>query len=646
MIKIAMIGAGSVVFSRNLTGDILGMPEFKDATIAYMDVDKERLEVAGNLCRKVAKAVGANPTIETTMDRKKALKGADFVINMVQIGGFDSTLVDFEIPRKYNLNFTIADTTGPGGFFRALRTFPMLSGMCQDMMEVCPKATLLNYSNPMSMNMQTVFRTSNIRAVGLCHSVQGTFDQLMGYIGEKSDQVAFTCAGINHMAFYTKMEKDGVDLYPRLFAAMNDAKIYNTNKVRFELMKRLGHFITESSEHNAEYNAWFIPRGKETIDRFGVPIDEYLRRCDGIVDEFERLRVFSRSKEEMKTVCRSHEYGSTIIHSIVTGTPSVIYGNMPNNGLIDNLPKTAIVEGPTLVDRTGLHFAHVGELPPQLVGYMQNHITQHELFIRAAMEGRRDHVYQACMFDPLTAATMSLDQIVEMCDELIAAHGDALPKLNAKTLVPTSGKKFPKVDPKTLRKSWDLAHAAAKKLKAEATKHYIKEWQVLGAFPAAKEGFINLNEKFQVEADFAKRKDGSVDLKATYASGARQAMSAGAGASKSTTDKLAWKKVTANNGHVDFDQCIGRHEYAAAYAYAEIESVHAREAVLTCGSDDGIKIWINGEVVHENETGRGYQPADDMATVRLKAGTNRVFVKVVNYVAGWGFGVGIPAANF
>src|SRR4051794_13780893 len=214
-----MIGAGSVVFSKNLTGDILGFEEFKDATFSYMDIDAERLDVGANLCRKVARAVGANPKIEATLDRREALRGADFVINMVQIGGFDSTLVDFEIPRKYGLNFTIADTTGPGGLFRALRTYPMLAGLCRDMMEPCPKAMLLNYSNPMSMNIQTITRTSDVKTVGLCHSVQGTLNQLMSYIGEKPEDVAFICAGINHMAFYLKLEKNGEDLYPRLFEA-------------------------------------------------------------------------------------------------------------------------------------------------------------------------------------------------------------------------------------------------------------------------------------------------------------------------------------------------------------------------------------------------------------------------------------------
>ena len=471
MIKIAMIGAGSVVFSKNLTGDILSYPEFAHATLSYMDIDQERLHVGAKLCRKVGQALGASPTIQATCDRRQALAGADFVINMVQIGGFDSTLVDFEIPRKYGLNFTIADTTGPGGLFRALRTYPMLKGLCEDMSAVCPKAVLLNYSNPMSMNMQTITRTSEIVAVGLCHSVQGTLDQIMGYLGEDPATVAFTAGGINHMAFYLKLEKDGQDLYPRLFEAMATDEHYKTNKVRFELMRRLGYFVTESSEHNAEYSAFFLPHGPEQVKKYDVPIDEYLRRCDGIVDEFARMQKFVETDEKLE-VKRSHEYGSTIIHSIATGRPSVVYGNMPNRGTISNLPATAIVEAPTLVDRAGLAHTTLGALPPQLVGYMYPHVTQHELFIRAAMEGRRDHVYQAAMADPLTAATVPLDRIVDLCDELIAAHGlkkdgGYLPDLDAKkTLVPTSGRAYAKVNPADLRASWDAAHTAKKKADA------------------------------------------------------------------------------------------------------------------------------------------------------------------------------------
>ena len=619
MIKVAMIGAGSVVFSRNLTGDILGMPEFKDAHIVYVDIDKERLEVAEKLCRKQATAMGVNPTISATMDRREALKGADFVINMVQIGGFDSTLVDFEIPRKFGLEFTIADTTGPGGLFRALRTYPMLSAMCKDIEQLCPHATLLNYSNPMSMNMQTVFRTSSIRAVGLCHSVQGTFNQLMGYLGEDPKEIAFTCAGINHMAFYLMMEKHGQDLYPRLFEAMNDPKHYNSNKVRFELMRRLGRFVTESSEHNAEYCPWFIPHGREHSAKFDVPMDEYLRRCDGIVDEFDRLRTFARGPEPVKEVCRTHEYCSTILHSIVTGTPSVIYGNLVNGGTISNLPRTAIVEAPTLVDHSGLHHAQIGELPPELVGYIQPHVTQHELFIRAAIEGRRDHVYQACMFDPLTAATLRPDQIVEMCDEMIAGHGDLLPKLEKKSLVPGSGKSFPVVDGRKLRASWDAKQT-------ESVKESLKDWHILGPFPGATAGRITLDETTPVDA--ALRPDGSPDLKATYP------MAGG--------KPLAWKSVQANKkGFIDLAAELGPKDWCNAYGYTEVESIHAREAVLTCGSDDGIRIWVNGKLVHSIETSRPFRAASDQVVVRLNAGRNRILVKVDNYTAGWGFGVGL-----
>lgn len=620
-----MIGAGSVVFSKNLTGDILSYPEFKNATFSYMDIDADRLEVGANLCRKVGAALGAEPKIEATLDRRKALDGADFVINMVQIGGFDSTLVDFEIPRKYGLNFTIADTTGPGGLFRALRTYPILKSMCRDMEELCPSAILLNYSNPMSMNMQTIYRTSSIQGVGLCHSVQGTLRQLMGYIGENPQDIAFLCAGINHMAFYLKLQKNGADLYPRLFEeSINNPAVYNTNLVRFELMKRLGYFVTESSEHNAEYSAFFIPHGQEMIQKFAVPLDEYLRRCDGIVDEFERMKKFSRSDEPIQ-VHRSHEYGSTIIHSTVTGNPSVVYGNMPNKGSIGNLPETAIVEVPTLVDRNGPQLATVGELPPQLVGYMQPHVTQHELFIRAANEGRRDYVYQACMFDPLTAATLTLDQIVQMCDELIAGHGDYLPKFDAPTLVPTSGGKFGEVDPKVLRKSWDDTQ-----FKENAD--MIRNWQIIGSFKSRMPGEISLNLKTPVEEDFNKAGHGVIDSKATY---------------DADGQTLGWRAAaTAKRGWLDFSKLIGQIDWCVHYAYTEIESIHPRESVLKIGSVDGVKVWLNGQVVHTREGVRGYVKDQDQVPVHLKAGVNRLLVKVGNCKGKSRMSVSVPKANF
>lgn len=619
MIKVAMIGAGSVVFSKNLTGDILSFPEFKNATISYMDIDRDRLEVGAQLCRKVAAACGAQPTIEATLDRRAALDGADFVINMVQIGGFDSTLVDFEIPRKYGLNFTIADTTGPGGLFRALRTYPMLAGLCREMSELCPDALLLNYSNPMSMNMQTIFRTSDVRAIGLCHSVQGTLNQIMGYIGEDPQDVSFVCAGINHMAFYLKLQRDGQDLYPRLFSAMNDPEIFRKNPVRFELMKRLGYFITESSEHNAEYNAWFIPHGKGMIERFDVPIDEYLRRCELIVDEFERMKVFGRSDQPIE-VHRSHEYGSLIMHSMATGQARVVYGNMLNRGVITSMPEDAIAEAPTLVDRNGPRFVKVGALPPQLLAYIQPHVAQQELFIRAAMEGRRDYVYQAAMFDPLTAATLTLDQIVDMCDELIAAHGDLLPALDAPTRVPTSGKSFSAVDAPALRESWNAA-------KTRIADEYIRKWHVIGSFPSPTPGDVSLQQRTCIEDELSRNENGRLDLQLVHRAGDAY---------------LKWGKATSGKcGFVDFSEAVGRDEWCVGYAYTEIESTHAREATFRCGSEGGIRIWLNGRMVHDHEARRSYCRDSDEFIAHLNAGVNRILVKIDNYTGIWGFGLGI-----
>jgi alpha-galactosidase len=630
VIKVAMIGAGSVVFCKNLTGDILSYPEFRDATFSYMDIDPDRLEVGAALCRKAAKALEASPRIEATTDRRQALAGADFVINMVQVGGFDATLIDFEIPRKYGLNFTIADTTGPGGLFRALRTYPVLRGLCRDMEAVCPNAVLLNYANPMSMNMQTVTRTSGVRAVGLCHSVQGTLNQLMSYIGEKPEEVSFVCAGINHMAFYLRLEdRKGNDLYPRLFEAMNRTDVYHSNRVRFELMKRLGYFVTESSEHNAEYSPYFIPHGPEAVHRFAVPIDEYLRRCDGIVEEFDRLKRCSQTNEPTE-VRRSCEYGSTIIHAMTTGKPAVVYGNMPNRGAISNLPADAIAEAATLVDRAGLRFTTVGDLPPQLLAYMHPHVMQHELFIRAALEGRRDHVYQAAMFDPLTAATLPPDRIVEMCDELIAAHGfekegGCLPDLDAKrSRVPSSGKAFMRVDAKALRAAWESR-------RNHLLQSFITEWQIIGPFPSEPGKRNGLELRTPVEDELALRGDGSVDRKATHCSGDQTIRRAGARADAC--------------GFVDLGAALGRQDWVVAYGYAEVESAKAREATIRCGSDDGIKVWLNGTVVHVNEVGRTYCPGGDAVPVSLKAGVNRVLVKVDNYTAGWGFGVAVVGSK-
>jgi alpha-galactosidase len=627
MINVAKIGAGSVVFSKTLTGDLLSFPEFRDATFTYMDIDQERLDVGAALCRKIAKGMGANPTIKATLDQREALKDADFVIVFVQVGGFDNTLTDFEIPRKYGLRFTIADTTGPGGLMRALRSYPFYRDLARDAQELCPNAYILNYTNPMSMNMLSLTRNGHDRSVGLCHSVQGTFNQLMGYLGEKPDDVAFACAGINHMAFYTRIAKGDVDLYPRLFEAMDKPEVYKTNKVRFELMRRLGHYVTESSEHNAEYSPWFLPHGQAFVERYDVPIDEYLRRCDGIVDEFARMKVLAASEDAMAHNV-SLEYGSQIVHSIATGTPRVVYGNMPNSaGQLASLPKTAIVELPTLVDRSGLKHVAVGELPPQLIGYMFPHVTQHELFIRAAMEGRRDHLYQAAMYDPLTAATVPPDKIVEMIDELIAGHGfegegGFLPKLDAKkSLVPTSGKQFSPPTPQALRASWD---AAQRQASADA----LCNWQVIGPFTSPTPDVVPIDTGFEIEATIAR--GGAVAFAPSYAS-------------------KSWTHASpCQRGLIDARAALALKDASprdVVFATADVESVHARDAVLKVGSDGCLKVWLNGRVVHSHAGQKRAMPNVDVP-VHLEAGTNRLVVKACAGAKGWRWGVLVPRATF
>ena len=441
MIKITMIGAGSMVFSRNLTGDILSYPEFHDATICYMDIDPVRLAAAEGWGRRVAAGVGAQARFQATTDLDAALSGADVVMIMLQVGGLGATLLDFEIPRRHGLNFTIADTTGPGGLFRALRTYPALVRLCRGIRAHCPRALVINYSNPMSMNMAVLREEGIASAVGLCHSVQGTADRLTWYLGLKPGELQFECAGINHMAAFLKLEYRGKNLYPQLFQCLENAEIVKHDRVRFDLLRRLGYFMTESSEHHAEYNPWYIPHGRETVSAMEVPIDEYLRRCDESEKEFAAL-VASAGDLTPLAHKPSPEYGAKVIYGYFCDKPQIVYGNMPNRGAIGNLPPHAIVETPTCVGGGVLRLTAVGDLPLPILGYVQPHVVQHDLFIEAVKTGRRECIYEACLFDPLTASVLTPDDMVTMCDELIAAHGSGMPRLTRQfphTSVPVCG---------------------------------------------------------------------------------------------------------------------------------------------------------------------------------------------------------------
>ncbi|MBU6334805.1 MAG: alpha-glucosidase/alpha-galactosidase [Chloroflexi bacterium] len=428
MRKITFIGAGSTVFARTLMGDILSFPELADTTLTLFDIDEERLRTSETVARRVASALGVTPRIEATTDRRRALADADYAISMIQVGGYrPGTVVDFEVPKRYGLRQTIADTLGIGGIMRGLRTIPVLLEMCRDMEDVCPDVTFLQYVNPMAMNCMAIARASRIRTIGLCHSVQGTAEQLAHDIQVPIEAINYVCAGINHMAFYLRFERDGVDLYPEIRRVLAEDRVPDWNRVRYEVFRRFGYFVTESSEHFAEYVPWFIKRDRsDLIEEFNVPLDEYIRRCERQIAGWHEMRA-RLEQDATLDVRRSHEYGSLIIHSMETGTPRVVYGNVPNGHLITNLPADCCVELPVLVDRSGLQPTAIGALPPQLAALMQTNINVQQLTVEAALTGRREHIYHAAMLDPHTAAELSLDQICSLVDDLIAAHGDWLP---------------------------------------------------------------------------------------------------------------------------------------------------------------------------------------------------------------------------
>ena len=430
MPRIAFIGAGSTVFAKNLLGDILSFEELAESTIALFDIAEDRLATTEIVAHKAAESVHANPRITATTDRREALDGADYAICMVQVGGYQPcTVTDFEIPKRYGLRQTIGDTLGIGGIMRGLRTVPVLLDICRDMEAVCPEATFLNYANPMAINCAALARLTPIRTVGLCHSVQGTAEELARDIRVPVDEIDYLCAGINHMAFYLKFaHKNGEDLYPRIRQVIEEGRVPEKNRVRYKMLEHLGYFVTESSEHFAEYVPWFIKRDRpDLIAQYNIPLDEYLARCEDQLAKWDDLRQRQEDQQEPLGVLRSSEYCSFIIHSMETGEPSVVYGNVPNRGLISNLPETACVEVPCLVDGNGVQPTQIGKLPPQLAAMMQTNINVQELTVEAIRTGRREHIYHAAMLDPHTAAELDLDQICTLVDELLAAHKGWIP---------------------------------------------------------------------------------------------------------------------------------------------------------------------------------------------------------------------------
>ena len=433
MVKICFIGAGSTIFAKNVLGDAMLTSSLQDAEIALYDIDENRLNESELMLQTINKNSNQNRAkIQSFSDRKEALKDANFVINAIQVGGYKpSTVIDFEIPKKYGLQQTIGDTTGIGGIFRGLRTLPVMFDIAKEMEEVCPDAWLLNYTNPMAILTMGMLKATKIKTVGLCHSVQVCVPELFEHLGIKDqynlDEFQWKIAGINHMAWLLEINRNGKDFYPEIRRLASEIANPHKDSVRFELMKHFGYYITESSEHNAEYHPYFIKKNyPELIEQLQIPIDEYLRRCVDQIAGWETQRDEIVNDGSLEHT-RSREYASYIMDAITTGTPTMIAGNVLNKGLITNLPEDCCVEVPCLVDKNGVQPTYVGKLPTQLAALNRTNINVQELTVEAAMTLEKDKIYQAALMDPHASSELSISEIKAMVDELIAAHGDYLP---------------------------------------------------------------------------------------------------------------------------------------------------------------------------------------------------------------------------
>ena len=452
MIKLTIIGAGSAVFTKNIVTDLLSIEAFKKMEIALQDIDPVRLKASHELLNIISEKLNASPKITSHTDRRKSLAGSDFVQTTIQVGGYKpSTVIDFEIPSQYGLKQTIADTLGIGGIMRALRTIPVLLDIAKDVMEVCPNAIWLQYVNPMCANMIAINNSfPEVKTLGLCHSVQGTAEMLAKDLGEKIEDINYLCAGINHMAFYKTFEKkfngeQNEDLYPRLKVLankiVNDEKLSSRSeevtsysnkvlheKVRYEILRRFGYFVTESSEHFAEYVPWFIKQNRQdVIDKYKIPIEEYIDRCESNIKLWEELEK-DMTPIYNQPLKRSNEYTSFIIDGVANNNEVTINANVMNNGYIDNLPSNCCVEVPCLINSSGYAPQKFGKLPEQLAALMRTNINVQILTAEAAMTKKREHIYHAALLDPLTAANLTIDEIYSMTDKMIEAHGNYLPE--------------------------------------------------------------------------------------------------------------------------------------------------------------------------------------------------------------------------
>ena len=434
MPKITFMGAGSTVFAKNVLGDCMLSPALNDSEIALYDIDEQRLDDSQKMLENINQNCNqGRANIDSYLgvdERKSALKDADYVVNAIQVGGYKPcTVTDFEVPKKYGLRQTIGDTLGVSGIFRALRTIPVMLDFARDMEEVCPDTWFLNYTNPMSMLTGAMLRATDINTVGLCHSVQICASHLLESLDMSTENIQWKVAGINHMAWLLEITRNGKDLYPEIKKkAFEEGNIPDDDRVRFEMMKQFGYYVTESSEHNAEYLPYFIKdQYPELIDKFNIPLDEYPRRCERQIEKWEDMREDLVENKELEH-SRTHEYASYIMEAMETDEPYKIGGNVLNTGLIPNLPDKACVEVPCLVDSSGVNPCYVGELPPQLAALNRTNINVQLLTIKAALTQKKKHIYHAALLDPHTSSELSIDEITSLVDDMIEAHGDWLPE--------------------------------------------------------------------------------------------------------------------------------------------------------------------------------------------------------------------------
>lgn len=438
MPRVAFMGAGSTIFAKSVLGDCILTPEIENLEIALHDIDSVRLKDSKMMLENIAKNVGREVKIEAYIDRREALKGAKYIVNAIQVGGYDPcTITDFEIPKKYGLRQTIADTLGIGGIFRALRTIPVLEEFAKDIEELCPDALFINYSNPMAMLTGYLQTYTNVNTVGLCHSVQVCIPQLFKALDMEAlvPETKWDIAGINHQAWLLKVEDGkGTDLYPeikkRASAFLRGETSYDADwdRVRYEMMLRFGYYITESSEHFSEYTPWFIKeKYPELIERYHIPLDEYPRRCVKQMNDWKKMREELVNNQRL-THEKSREFASFIINAMENDVPYRVHGNVLNNGLITNLPYNACVEVPCLVDRAGIHPCYVGDLPEQCAAINRTNINVQLLTIKAAKTRKKEDLYMAAMMDPHTSAELSMDDICSMCDEMLEAHKGWIPE--------------------------------------------------------------------------------------------------------------------------------------------------------------------------------------------------------------------------